>query len=204
MPDREAVPRFVERFAAALTDAGMPRMPARAFVALLVTDSGRLTAVELADQLHSSAGAISGAVRYLTQTQLVDRERVPGSRKDHYRVRDDVWHVATARRDAIIRAGGDDEARRHREPGADQLAQVGALAARDRDVPPAQIGEAHDVRHDPHPPSDRYSCQRSTSAGISFCMKAKNACVSASRAPAGVSGPTAAIPSSNAAAHRRR
>jgi hypothetical protein len=64
VPDREGVTRFVERFAAALTDAGMPRMPARAFVALLVTDSGRLTAAELADQLHSSAGAISGAVRY--------------------------------------------------------------------------------------------------------------------------------------------
>ena len=103
MPDREGVTRFVERFAAALTDAGMPRMPARAFVALLVTDSGRLTAAELADQLHSSAGAISGAVRYLTQTQLVDRERVPGSRKDHYRVRDDVWHVVTARRDDNLR-----------------------------------------------------------------------------------------------------
>jgi DNA-binding transcriptional regulator GbsR (MarR family) len=103
VPDREGVTRFVERFAAALTDAGMPRMPARAFVALLVTDSGRLTAAELADQLHSSAGAISGAVRYLTQTQLVDRERVPGSRKDHYRVRDDVWHVATARRDDNLR-----------------------------------------------------------------------------------------------------
>jgi len=42
-------------------------------------------------------------VRYLTQTQLVDRERVPGSRKDHYRVRDDVWHVATARRDDNLR-----------------------------------------------------------------------------------------------------
>jgi DNA-binding transcriptional regulator GbsR (MarR family) len=103
VPDRDAVARFVERFAAGLADAGMPRMPARVFVALLVTDSGRLTAAELAEQLHSSAGGISGAVRYLTQTQLVDRERVPGSRKDHYRVRDDVWHVATARRDDYLR-----------------------------------------------------------------------------------------------------
>jgi DNA-binding transcriptional regulator GbsR (MarR family) len=101
--DREAVARFVERFAAGLTDAGMPRMPARVFAALLVTDSGRLTAAELAEQLHSSAGAISGAVRYLAQTQLVDRERVAGSRKDHYRVRDDVWHAATVRRDDYLR-----------------------------------------------------------------------------------------------------
>jgi DNA-binding transcriptional regulator GbsR (MarR family) len=103
VPDREAVTRFVERFAAGLVDAGMPRMPARVFTTLLVTDSGRLTAAELAERLHSSAGAISGAVRYLTQTQLVDRERVPGSRKDHYRVRDDVWHVASVRRDDYLR-----------------------------------------------------------------------------------------------------
>jgi DNA-binding transcriptional regulator GbsR (MarR family) len=116
--DREAVSRFVERFAAGLTDAGMPRMPARVFAALLVTDSGQRTAAELAEQLHSSAGAISGAVRYLTQTQLVDRERVPGSRKDHYRVRDDVWHVATVRRD--------DNLRRWQSALADGIAAVGA------------------------------------------------------------------------------
>lgn len=68
--------------------------------------------------MHSSAGAISGAVRYLTQTQLVDRERVPGSRKDHYRVRDDVWHVATVRRD--------DNLRRWQSAMADGIAAVGA------------------------------------------------------------------------------
>jgi len=62
VPDQDAVARFIERFAGGLTDAGMPRMPARVFVALLATDSGRLTAAELAERLHSSAGAISGAV----------------------------------------------------------------------------------------------------------------------------------------------
>jgi DNA-binding transcriptional regulator GbsR (MarR family) len=100
--DTPEVARFVERFAAALTDAGMPRMPARVFAALLSTDSGRLTAAELGAQLQSSAGGISGAVRYLIQTQLVDREHEPGSRRDHYRVRDDVWHTATARTDRVM------------------------------------------------------------------------------------------------------
>lgn len=103
MRDPAQVTRFVERFAAALVDAGMPRMPARVFVALLATDSGRLTAAELAAQLQGSAGAISGAVRYLIQTHLVDREHEPGSRKDHYRVRDDVWHTATVSRDDSMR-----------------------------------------------------------------------------------------------------
>ncbi|MDT7551523.1 MAG: hypothetical protein QOI16_59 [Pseudonocardiales bacterium] len=103
MRDAAQVSRFVERFAAALTDAGMPRMPSRVFAALLATDSGTLTAAELADQLVGSAGAVSGAVRYLIQTHLVDREHVPGSRKDHYRVRDDVWHAATISRDESMR-----------------------------------------------------------------------------------------------------
>ena len=86
-----------------LTDAGMPRMPARVFAALLVTDSGRLTAAELAEQLHSSAG---GDLRRgpLPHPDAARRPRaVPGSRKDHYRVRDDVWHVATVRRDDNLR-----------------------------------------------------------------------------------------------------
>jgi len=118
MRDAAQVSRFIERFAAALTDAGMPRMPARVFVALLATDSGRLTAAELAAQLQGSAGAVSGAVRYLIQTHLVDREHDPGSRKDHYRVRDDVWHSATASRD--------DTMRRLSAPLPDGVAALGA------------------------------------------------------------------------------
>src|SRR4051794_35351511 len=47
--DGDAVASYVERFAGVLTASGMPRMPSRVFVALLVTDSGRLTAAELAE-----------------------------------------------------------------------------------------------------------------------------------------------------------
>ncbi len=85
-----------------LTDAGFPRMPARIFVALLCTDSGRLTAAELADAVQGSAGAVSGAVRYLVAIGLLDREHLPGSRKDLYRVRPDAWHAALVRRDAMV------------------------------------------------------------------------------------------------------
>ena len=35
---------YIERFASVLVSAGFPPMPARVFVALLVTDSGRLSA----------------------------------------------------------------------------------------------------------------------------------------------------------------
>ena len=84
--DEEAVMRFVERCALTLTEAGIPRMPARVFVALLVSDDGRRTAAELAEMLKVSPAAISNAVRYLQQVRLAVREREPGERRDHYRL----------------------------------------------------------------------------------------------------------------------
>jgi DNA-binding transcriptional regulator GbsR (MarR family) len=100
--DDEAVRRFVERFALNLTEAGMSRMPARVFAAVLVAEDGRRTAAELADQLGVSPAAISGAVRYLTQLRLVSREREPGERVDHYRVSSDTWYEAIAHRDEMV------------------------------------------------------------------------------------------------------
>jgi DNA-binding transcriptional regulator GbsR (MarR family) len=100
--DPEAVQRFIERFASVLVEAGVPRMPARVFVALLATDSGRLTAAELAEILRVSPAAVSGAVRYLTQVNLVSREREPGSRRDQYHVYDDAWYEAVVRRERMM------------------------------------------------------------------------------------------------------
>jgi predicted transcriptional regulator len=100
--DEAAVARFVERFAANLEEAGVPRMPARVFAALLATDAGSLTAAELAERLQASPAAISGAVRYLQQVSLVGREREPGSRRDRYRVWDDAWYEAVVRRERLL------------------------------------------------------------------------------------------------------
>ncbi|MEV5574552.1 MarR family transcriptional regulator [Spirillospora sp. NPDC052269] len=100
--DEEAVLRFVERFASSLADTGWPRMAARVFVALLATDSGALTAAELSDELRISPAAVSGAVRYLTQIDLVSRERDPGTRRDLYRVENDAWQGALSSRDAAL------------------------------------------------------------------------------------------------------
>jgi DNA-binding transcriptional regulator GbsR (MarR family) len=100
--DEEAVRRFIERFALNLAEAGMPRMPARVFAAVLVAEDGRRTAAELAGELGVSPAAISGAVRYLTQLRLVSREREPGERVDHYRVSSETWYEAIARRDEMV------------------------------------------------------------------------------------------------------
>ena len=88
------VARFVERLGSALTDAGMPRLPARVFAALLAREDGRMTAAQLADGLQVSAGSVSGAVRYLAQVRLIHRERERGSRRDVYVVMEDAWHDA--------------------------------------------------------------------------------------------------------------
>ena len=100
--DPDVVSQFVEKFAAVLTETGFPRMPARLFAALLASDSGTMTAPELAGLLRISPAAISGAVRYLTQVNLVSREHAPGSRREHYRVHSDVWYEAMARRDRVL------------------------------------------------------------------------------------------------------
>jgi len=100
--DEEAVRRFIERFALNLTEAGMARMPARVFAAVLVAEDGRRTSAELADLLQVSPAAVSGAVRYLTQLRLISREREPGERVDHYRITSATWYEAVTRRDQMV------------------------------------------------------------------------------------------------------
>lgn len=100
--DEEPARRFVERFASVLVDSGIPRMPARVFAALLASDSGRLTAAELAEQLSASAAAVSGGVRYLMSVGMVRREGEPGSRRHHYLVPDNVWDEIISGRDRLL------------------------------------------------------------------------------------------------------
>jgi DNA-binding transcriptional regulator GbsR (MarR family) len=93
----------VERFAVLLDEAGMPRMPARVFAYLVMEERNGFTAGELADALHVSPAAISGAVRYLIQTRMIVRERLPGARRDHYRLHDDIWYESTLERIGLLR-----------------------------------------------------------------------------------------------------
>jgi DNA-binding transcriptional ArsR family regulator len=102
--DRDGLPEFIEKFAAVLITAGFPPMPARVFVALLVTDSGRLNSAELVELLRISPAAVSGAIRYLTGLGLVHKERVPGSRREYYRMPADIWRqVMTSRAQVMVR-----------------------------------------------------------------------------------------------------
>lgn len=88
----EAALQFVEKFGLALTDAGVPRMPARVLAATLASPEGSLTARDLTEILRISPAAVSGAVRYLAQVGLLKRARHPGERRDHFVVRSDIWY----------------------------------------------------------------------------------------------------------------
>lgn len=101
--DEAAVSQFIEAFAAQLVEAGMTRMPARVFVALLASEQGVMSSAELGEQLKVSPAAVSGAVRYLSQVNMVTREREPGSRRERYRVLDNQWYETLTNRDVMLR-----------------------------------------------------------------------------------------------------
>lgn len=95
---------FVERFASTLADSGFPRLAARVFATLLVSDNGRMTAAELAERLHASTGGVSSAVRYLAHLRLIRTERDPGTRRHAYVV-DGSWYEATVTANPFLERG---------------------------------------------------------------------------------------------------
>lgn len=101
-PTPVEISQFVERFAGVLANSGVPSMSARVMARMLVSPTGTMTAAELAEALQISQPAVSGAVRQLIQVSFITRERLPGSRKDHYRIRDDVFTAILERRNNAL------------------------------------------------------------------------------------------------------
>ncbi|RZQ65367.1 GbsR/MarR family transcriptional regulator [Amycolatopsis suaedae] len=101
--DPAAARKFVEDFALILHQAGMQRMPSRVLSALLVSETGSMTAGDIAESLQISPAAVSGAVRYLAQVGLVRRTREPGERRDHYVIGDDSWYEVLSHKDRVYR-----------------------------------------------------------------------------------------------------
>jgi predicted transcriptional regulator len=103
-PSNAAIRAFIERFALVLAAAGMQRMAARAFAALLVSENGSLTAREFADLLQVSPAAVSGSVRYLENARMARRARRPGERTDHWTLGGESWYEAVGTRTDIVDA----------------------------------------------------------------------------------------------------
>ncbi|MEU9886719.1 helix-turn-helix domain-containing protein [Sphaerisporangium sp. NPDC051011] len=88
VPDRpeEFIEQFAERFA-----GRMPKAASRMLGALMITDEPDLSSKELIDVLGLSPAAVSNSGRLLLQMGLVERTVSPETRRDHYRIRDDLW-----------------------------------------------------------------------------------------------------------------
>ncbi|MFI1423061.1 helix-turn-helix domain-containing protein [Streptomyces sp. NPDC020731] len=89
--DAEAVREYEETLTTVFIASGTPKMMARVMACLTLTDSGSLTAAELAQRLQVSPASISKAVMFLEGQGLVRREREEG-RRERYSFDDDIWY----------------------------------------------------------------------------------------------------------------
>lgn len=102
--DAEAVRAYEETLTTVFIASGTPRMMARIMACLTLTDSGSLTAAELARHLQVSPASISKAITFLESQGLVRRERGEG-RRERYGFDEDIWYqsmMASARSTAQI------------------------------------------------------------------------------------------------------
>ncbi|MFE4977116.1 helix-turn-helix domain-containing protein [Kitasatospora sp. NPDC056651] len=105
--DSEAVAAYEERLTTVLMASGLNRMAARVITCLSTTDTGSLTAAELAGRLQVSPASISKAIAFLESQSLVRRER-DERRRDRYIVDGELYYqsvIASARaNDRVVEA----------------------------------------------------------------------------------------------------
>ncbi|MEU9126485.1 helix-turn-helix domain-containing protein, partial [Streptomyces sp. NPDC048506] len=94
--DAEAVRDYQEALTTVYMTSGLPKMMARVLGCLYTTDTGSLTASELAGRLQVSPASISKAITFLESQDLVRRER-DQRRRERYVVDDDLWYQAMIR-----------------------------------------------------------------------------------------------------------
>ena len=93
-----------ENLALVLSSHGLQRMTARVLAALLFAEQPSMTMGELAERLMASSGSISGALKMLTSVGIAERVPAPGSRRDHYRLRDNAWAVQYTNQNEVTAA----------------------------------------------------------------------------------------------------
>lgn len=102
MNDRHEQWQAAERLALTLTEGGLQRMAARTLAVFLFTDAETVTMGEIADQLGVSAGSVSGSVKSLLSVGLIERLPAPGSRREHYRLREDAWATLFSTQNTVV------------------------------------------------------------------------------------------------------
>ncbi|MFG3346067.1 MarR family transcriptional regulator [Streptomyces sp. NPDC048018] len=103
--DPDAVRELEDGFTAVMVGTGLPRMTARVLATLYLTDSGSLSAAELAERLAVSPASVSKAVGQLEQQELIRRDRDPRRRRERYVIDQDAWFrgwLASARQNGTL------------------------------------------------------------------------------------------------------
>jgi DNA-binding transcriptional ArsR family regulator len=159
--DAEAVREYEEVFTTVLMQSGTPAMMARVLACLCISDTGSMTASELAGHLRVSPASVSKAIAFLESQDLVRREREE-RRRDRYVVDDDVWyqstmasvrgtaHLADTARQGVAVLGSGTPAAARLENIARFLDFVSESIARAAD----QAREVLSTKPAPRPPSD--------------------------------------------------
>ncbi|MFF7656586.1 GbsR/MarR family transcriptional regulator [Streptomyces sp. NPDC007983] len=111
-----------ERLALTLAQGGMQKTTARVMTALLFSQQETMTATDLCEELQISSGAVSGAVKQLIPTGMIERVPAPGSRRDHYRFREHAWATLMSSQNAMLAVMGDAAAEGLKGTGADSVA----------------------------------------------------------------------------------
>ena len=77
---------FIQKMGIAFERNGAAPMLGRVWGALLVSESGEMTAEELAAELQASRGAMSHATRQLADMHYIEKFHKAGDRKDYFRI----------------------------------------------------------------------------------------------------------------------
>lgn len=91
-----------EKLALTLSESGIQKTTARVMTALLFSRQEAMTAADLCEELRISSGAVSGAVKQLIPTGIIERVPAPGSRRDHYRFREHAWVTLMGNQNALL------------------------------------------------------------------------------------------------------
>ncbi|MGW7687450.1 GbsR/MarR family transcriptional regulator [Streptomyces asiaticus] len=96
-----------EKLALILAQGGMQKSTARVMTSLLFSQQETMTAADLCEELQISSGSVSGAVKQLTQSGLLERVPAPHSRRDHYRFPDGAWARLMSQQNQLLATMGE-------------------------------------------------------------------------------------------------
>jgi DNA-binding transcriptional regulator GbsR (MarR family) len=88
------VQQFIEDMGAYMERNGLSRMAGRIIAWLLICDPPDQSMPEIVEALQASKSSISTALWQLEQVRIVNRRRIPGQRREYFRIDADMWNRA--------------------------------------------------------------------------------------------------------------